>query len=137
MRKAKLWITVAASGALALALATAAIGADLTSTDATGPGTLPDRASAVATAVIAAVTGGSNPASIASSGKSNASSEHATTTTTAEDETATEATETEDNDTGQAADTGPKPGWGCGDTNHTHTGPSGNPNATSPCDKSH
>lgn len=26
-----------------------------------------------------------------------------------------------------------KPGWGCGDKNHTHTGPPGNPNATSPC----
>lgn len=26
-----------------------------------------------------------------------------------------------------------KPGWGCGDKNHTHTGPPGNPGATSPC----
>src|SRR5947209_1104636 len=25
-----------------------------------------------------------------------------------------------------------KPGWGCGDKNHTHTGPPGNPGATSP-----
>lgn len=28
---------------------------------------------------------------------------------------------------------GIRPGWGCGDTNHTHTGPPGNPGATSPC----
>ncbi|HEX8918639.1 MAG TPA: hypothetical protein VF898_09055 [Chloroflexota bacterium] len=28
---------------------------------------------------------------------------------------------------------GTKPGWGCGDTNHTHTGPPGNPSMTSPC----
>ncbi|HET8568136.1 MAG TPA: hypothetical protein VFM93_04010 [Candidatus Limnocylindria bacterium] len=26
-----------------------------------------------------------------------------------------------------------RPGWGCGDKNHTHTGPPGRPNATSPC----
>ncbi len=26
-----------------------------------------------------------------------------------------------------------RPGWGCGDTNHTHTGPPGNPGADSPC----
>ena len=26
-----------------------------------------------------------------------------------------------------------KPGWGCGDKNHTHTGPPGNPRVKSPC----
>jgi hypothetical protein len=26
-----------------------------------------------------------------------------------------------------------RPGWGCGDPNHDHTGPPGNPGATSPC----
>jgi hypothetical protein len=26
-----------------------------------------------------------------------------------------------------------KPGWGCGDQNHVHTGPPGNQYATSPC----
>jgi hypothetical protein len=30
---------------------------------------------------------------------------------------------------------GTRPGWGCGDKNHEHTGPRGNPGATSPCDK--
>lgn len=30
---------------------------------------------------------------------------------------------------------GTRPGWGCGDTNHEHSGPPGNPGATSPCDK--
>ncbi len=25
------------------------------------------------------------------------------------------------------------PGWGCGDQNHIHTGPPGNPGAESPC----
>lgn len=32
---------------------------------------------------------------------------------------------------GGAADTQYKPGKGCGDTNHTHTGPPGNPSNTS------
>ena len=27
---------------------------------------------------------------------------------------------------------GTRPGWGCGDTNHTHSGPPGRPNATPP-----
>ena len=34
---------------------------------------------------------------------------------------------------GGAANGQYKPGWGCGDKNHTHTGPPGNPNANSPC----
>src|SRR5438309_10574513 len=37
------------------------------------------------------------------------------------------------NGNGGAASGQYKPGWGCGDKNHTHTGPPGNPNATSPC----
>jgi len=28
--------------------------------------------------------------------------------------------------------TGARPGWGCGDTNHTHSGPPGRPGATPP-----
>jgi hypothetical protein len=28
---------------------------------------------------------------------------------------------------------GTRPGWGCGDANHTHTGPPGNQYATNPC----
>jgi hypothetical protein len=30
-------------------------------------------------------------------------------------------------------DDGTRPGWGCGDQNHEHTGPPGNPDAESPC----
>jgi hypothetical protein len=30
------------------------------------------------------------------------------------------------------ASTGARPGWGCGDTNHTHSGPPGRPDATPP-----
>jgi capsid protein len=32
----------------------------------------------------------------------------------------------------QDSTTGARPGWGCGDTNHTHSGPPGRPNATPP-----
>ncbi len=28
-----------------------------------------------------------------------------------------------------------RPGWGCGDDEHEHLGPPGNPDASSPCDK--
>ncbi len=33
-------------------------------------------------------------------------------------------------------DDGTRPGWGCGDSNHVHTGPPGRPDAESPCSKS-
>ncbi|HEU5314974.1 MAG TPA: hypothetical protein VFX49_02615 [Chloroflexota bacterium] len=32
---------------------------------------------------------------------------------------------------------GERPGWGCGDENHEHIGPPGNPDAESPCDNAH
>ena len=32
----------------------------------------------------------------------------------------------------QDSTTGARPGWGCGDTNHTHSGPPGRPSATPP-----
>jgi hypothetical protein len=34
----------------------------------------------------------------------------------------------------QPADQASKPGWGCGDENHGHTGPPAKPNGSSPCD---
>jgi hypothetical protein len=34
---------------------------------------------------------------------------------------------------GRPAQGGERPGWGCGDRNHVHTGPPGNPDAASPC----
>jgi hypothetical protein len=33
---------------------------------------------------------------------------------------------------GTTGASGARPGWGCGDTNHTHSGPPGRPNATPP-----
>ncbi len=149
MAKKKFWSYLAASGALAIALGSVALGADMSvNASASGPGlpdsanaTLPSQASSIASAVLGALTGGSNPSTVASKGKSSASSDQGSTET-ANDET----TETEtDNDVSQgnesqrAGTTGTKPGWGCGDDNHTHSGPPGRPGATPPpgCSKSH
>ena len=49
-----------------------------------------------------------------------------TTTTTNEARAATPAGAPQDSTTGA------RPGWGCGDTNHTHSGPPGRPSATPP-----
>jgi hypothetical protein len=135
MAKPKLW-TYVVSGAVVLALGSAALGADSADSnqDATTPAalgaapSLPDQASAVAIAVLGALTGGSNPSTIASNGK--AGSEQ----TTANTETNTEATTTvsRGQETTEAGTTGTKPGWGCGDTSHVHTGPPGRPGATPP-----
>lgn len=148
MTKSKIWISLAAGAALAVALTSAAFAAELSdnSFDATSPAavgaanaahaSLPDQASSVAHAVLAAVTGGSNVSVVASAGKSQAASEQASN-----DNATTEQNEAADNDNeagheaGPAGTTSTKPGWGCGDTNHTHSGPPGNPGATSPCNK--
>jgi hypothetical protein len=131
MVKPKLW-TYLVTGAVVLALGSAALGADSADSnqDATTPAalgaapSLPDQASAVASAVLGALTGGSNPSTVASNGKSG--SEQTTTNT----ETTT--TVSSGQETNQAGTTGTKPGWGCGDTNHVHSGPPGRPGATPP-----
>jgi len=133
--KPRLW-TYVVGAALVLALGSAALGAESTDSnqDATIPAalgaapSLPDQASAVASAVLGALTGGSNPSTIASNGKSGSDQ------TTANTETNTETTTTVSSgqETNQAGTTGTKPGWGCGDTNHVHSGPPGRPGATPP-----
>jgi hypothetical protein len=137
MAKPKLW-TYLVGGALVLALGSAAFGADTTDSnqDSSVPAalgnassaTLPDQASAVASAVLGALTGGSNPSTIASKGK--ATSEQTTTNTEPNTETTTNVSSGQESN--QAGTTGTKPGWGCGDTNHTHSGPPGRPGATPP-----
>ncbi len=142
MTKRKLWTYLAAGSALTIALGSAALGANATDSngDATIPAalghvasvTLPDKASSVASAVFEALTGGSNPSTVASNGKSN--SEQATHTNTETNQNATTNTNVSaGQETSPAGTTGTRPGWGCGDLNHVHTGPPGRPNATSPC----
>jgi hypothetical protein len=134
LAKPKLW-TYLVGGALVLALGSAALGADTTDSnqDSSIPAalgnassaSLPSQASAVASAVLGALTGGSNPSTLASNGKA------ATEQTTANTETET-TNVSSGQETNQAGTTGTKPGWGCGDTNHVHSGPPGRPGATPP-----
>jgi len=146
MTKSKVWISLAAGGALAIALTSAAFAAELSdnSFDATSPAaagvanaSLPDHASSVATAVLAALTGGSNPSAVASA-KGQAASEQASNenaTTESEQNEAADNDKEAGHEASPAGTTSTKPGWGCGDTNHTHSGPPGNPGASSPCNK--
>jgi len=57
-------------------------------------------------------------------------SETAATETTTTNEVTTNAPAAAPKDSTGAA--GTRPGWGCGDKNHTHSGPPGRPNATPP-----
>ena len=136
MNKPRLWTILAAGGALAIALSGAALGADVTDSnaDSTNPAALSHR-SGVATAVLGALTGGSNPSTVTAANE-NATAAHATNTnanTTTDETTDTEVSASQE--ASPASSTGTKPGWGCGDVNHVHTGPPGNPNATNPCNK--
>lgn len=136
MTKRKLWTYLAAGSALAIALGSAALGANTTDSnaDATIPAalghvasvTLPAQASSAARAVFDALTGGSNPSTVASNGKSN--SEQATQTNRNE---TTNTNLSAGQETRPAGTPGTKPGWGCGDT-ITHSGPPGRPDATPP-----
>ena len=81
MTKRKPWAYLAIGGVLAIGLSSAAFAADLTDSnaDSTNPAALAsDKASSVATAVLDALTGGSNPSTVAAN--ANASSEHGNST---------------------------------------------------------
>jgi hypothetical protein len=130
MRK-RLWIAATILSALAL-LGTAAgaanSGADLTSLDLD-----------------------SVVASVASNAASSMATQASQQTTEADkhnnnndnNEVATETNENDDpvisasTEAAPSGTTSTKPGWGCGDTNHEHSGPPGRPGATPPpgCDK--
>jgi hypothetical protein len=88
---------------------TASVSAEVTATTPTV--TLPDQASSVATE---------------KSATGKAAANEAVTSTTARVNTAPAAAAPVD------ASAGARPGWGCGDTNHTHSGPPGRPDATPP-----
>lgn len=135
MTRSKLWISATAGTVLALALGSAALATELSDTTTDNdPGasghaanvTLPDKASSVAKAVIAALKAGTNPSTVTSNDND---------TSKTDDETNDTDTDT---DKGPTGSTGAKGGWGCGDDNHTHSGPAGRPSATMPpgCTKS-
>jgi len=89
---------------------TASVSALVTATTPTV--TLPEQASSVATEKSAKGV--------------EAADEATTTSTTAKVNKAPAAAAPVD------ASSGARPGWGCGDTNHTHSGPPGRPDATPP-----
>jgi hypothetical protein len=99
------------------AATSASVSAELTVTTPTVA--LPEQASSVA-------------AEKAATGLATANSqkhETVTTQTTTNEVTANTPAAAPKDSTGAA---GTRPGWGCGDTNHTHSGPPGRPNATPP-----
>lgn len=124
-------IALASALTLALGLATVAGAAGRGHEDAVGmEPTLPDSASAVAKAVIAAIANGENPAEAA---KKAAEEARATRPENGNDENGTTDNGTTDNGK-PSGDM--RPGWGCGDKNHTHDGPRGTgAEQGSPCDR--
>ena len=90
----------------------ASVSAEVTGTTATV--TLPEQASSVAVEKT----------------KSHEGETAAIQTTTTNNEVTANAPAAAPKDSTGAA--GTRPGWGCGDTNHTHSGPPGRPNATPP-----
>lgn len=137
-------LRTAAVAALALAMGTSALGANGLSpagSENENAGVTAATAhmdvSSVAAGVLGALVGGSNPSTTIS--KHAAANDHANATTNDEDAD----TDTEDvshgDEVGQTGTAGTKPGFGCGDANHTHSGPPGRPGASQPpgCSKSH
>ena len=137
-----------AVGTMIVALGGAALGADslmnAANSDAarsdTGPGaaehaTLNVDLPAAAASVMEALVGGSNPSTMVAN--RGAASEHANAnakTHTAQSDAATHVVSnvSSGQQVGQAGTSGTRPGFGCGDTNHAHTGPAGRPGATPP-----
>lgn len=112
----KLWARIGA-GLIAAAFASVAIATDSGTSEA-------------AARVVDAFTGGSSPSSIVaamrSDSESRASAKHVISAAQGLTKAGTPGT---------VGTVGTRPGWGCGDKNHVHTGPPGRPDAQSPCNK--
>lgn len=149
-------IFLAAVGAIIVALGAGALGSDSIGTftspvasvasGASSAGQASAQASlpALAASVINALVGGTDPSTVvAQSDHSSAAASHASSASHESD--ATNATTNESAQglshgqaLGQSGTSGTRPGWGCGDTNHVHTGPPGGPSSTPPgCAKNH
>jgi hypothetical protein len=130
MRK-RLWMAATILSALALLGTVAGAanrGADLTSLD------LDSVAASVASSATSSVATQTSQqmAEADKHGNQNDNDEVGTETNNNEDPVISASTEAAPSGTTSA-----KPGWGCGDTNHEHSGPPGRPGATPPpgCDK--
>jgi hypothetical protein len=87
---------------------------------------------AVVASVVDALTGGSNPSTtVATRGVAN---EHANANATTHADAATNGANnvSSGQQVGQTGTAGTRPGFGCGDTNHAHSGPPGRPGASLP-----
>lgn len=133
----KMWARIGAATIIGAVFASAAIAADTTGADARVTAgassggsdvSLPAAASQVASQVFAAIAGGSNPSA-------SRRSEDASGTQGKNGEVASGLISAAQQllGAGTAGTAGMRPGWGCGDDNHTHTGPPGRPaNAPKP-----
>lgn len=93
---------------------------------------LPAAASETATRVLDAIAGGSSPSMVASQRADSDSPGQAKGVAASLISAAQRLAAA-----GTAGTVGVRPGWGCGDKNHEHSGPPGRPNADRPpgCDK--
>jgi len=125
-------VIVAAFASAAMAADTSGtVGSDASSAAAVSKVSLPAAAGAVATAVLDAIAGGSSPSSVAgekANGQANKGGDEESSLISAAQRILV---------AGTAGTVGVRPGWGCGDKNHTHSGPPGRPDATPPpgCDR--
>ena len=136
----KLWARIGAATIVGAAFASAAIAADSTATLESSAGalsaaatnavssvSLPAAANQTAVLVLEAVTGGSDPSAAASqksdpNARSQAKDGSVSLISAAQGLLRA----------GTAGTVGMRPGWGCGDKNHTHSGPPGRPDADPP-----
>jgi hypothetical protein len=136
----KMWARIGAATILGAAFASAAIAAETsgaadasvstsTASSVVSSVSLPAAASQVAAQVLDAIAGGSNPSAVASrrsddapAGLAKAGSAVSGLISAAQQMIGA----------GTAGTAGVRPGWGCGDNNHTHSGPPGRPDATPP-----
>jgi hypothetical protein len=142
-RTKKLLVRLGAVGILGGALASAAIAADTTgtlgsnasvlsaaATSAVSNASLPASAQGAAVAVLDAITGGSNP-SVAASQRSDPEARAQAKAESGRSFDVISAAQSLLR-AGTAGTVGTRPGWGCGDKNHTHNGPPGRPDADPP-----
>ena len=168
MKKRTAILKTVSVAAVALALSGAALGSDI-SVRVAGANAASDAGSAnaqhatlnvdlpsIASSVVTALTGGENPSTTVKHDETSAQTndkrgKNEKANKANDDNDVAEATETETADqdaanevshgqhVGQTATAGTRPGFGCGDTNHEHSGPRGRTNPSMPpgCTKNH
>ena len=147
MRRIAILRTIAV-GTMIVALGGAALGADSLTNFANSDAARSDTGSsaaehatlnvdlpAAAASVMEALVGGSNPSTtVANRGTANEHANANANTHTAQSDVTTQAVNnvSSGQHVGQTGTSGTRPGFGCGDKNHAHSGPPGRPGATLP-----